>query len=154
MILGMSVLLAALTFAGAPTTTPVTCNPDLRSGEEGLTHWTTSPADPSSASITLGSNACAALLLLAVSPRERQEIAVLNPGRNLQVLEGAILAVLHEASHVALQTTDETTVECRAVSLLPDFLSKYLSGSELSAALDFARQSDAFLPPAYHARSC
>lgn len=145
-------LVAALALAGAPASTPVTCNPDMPA--LGQTHWTTVPSDPSSASIALSSPACAAMLLLSASPTERKEIATLNPTKNLDFLMGWAAVALHEASHVALRSTDETLVECRAMSLLPTLLAKYLSGDEVAGVLSFATAQSAQLPADYHAHSC
>lgn len=94
------------------------------------------------------------MLLLSASPEERKEIAALNPDKNLSFLEAWAAVALHEASHVALDTTDETAVQCKAMSLLPELLAKYLSADEAQTVLSFAKAQDAQLPAAYHAHPC
>jgi hypothetical protein len=157
---GIAVLLAALSLAGAPSNTPVICNPGLFPGREGgQTIWSAieipSMAPLGVQRVELSAGACGGLLLLAASPAERAKIAKLNPGVNVQALMGiGAQVVLHEASHVALLSTDETLVECRAVSLLPSFLGRYLSGEDLAAALSAAAANDAALDPKYHTHPC
>jgi hypothetical protein len=146
----LAALVAALALAGAPASTPVICNPDLPSVELGQTHWDAG----GSPSIQLSGPACAAMLLLSASPNERKEIAALNPDRNISFLEGWAAVALHEASHVALNSTDETTVQCRAMALLPQLLAKFLSTDETQAVLSEAKAQDAQLPAPYHARPC
>jgi hypothetical protein len=157
---GLPVLLAALAFAGAPTNTPVVCNPALFSGQEGgQTIWS-AIALPSMTPlgvqrVELSAGACGGILLLAASPTERTKIAKLNPRADVPRLEGVgALVALHEASHAALLSTDETLVECRAMAMLPAFLERYLSGSNLAAALSAATADDAALDPKYHTHPC
>jgi hypothetical protein len=154
---GFAVLLAALQLAGAPVNTPVICGPVA--GEGGLTVWS-AVSLPSLTPlgvqfVDLSPGACAGILLLAATPSERAKIAKLNPQGNLPSLMGyGAQVALHEASHAALLSTDETQVECRARALLPAFLARYLSGKDLAAALAAAQASDASLPPQYHAHPC
>lgn len=112
-------LLSALSLAGAPATTPVTCYPNpLPGGAWGLTDWNTSPV-----SIRLFSVGCGAALYASASKVERAKIAKLNPTVNFPELIGrGLLVDLHEAEHVGLNSKNECLVEGTAYERLPVLL--------------------------------
>ena len=166
----LSVILAAAAFAGAPAGLPIECNPAIEAGgfsEPGFAPTTGAlggvtyfhgdyPGGPLTPRlILLGHVGCAGALLAGASPSERAEIQTLNPSLNEPAMIGdGLLVILHESSHAALRSLDETVVECRAMSLLPTFLARYLGGDDYAAGLAAADAYDAGLPPAYHEHPC
>lgn len=151
---GISAVLAALAMTGAPNT-PVRCNPGLTPGQEGATRY----ADTASRAylVELSAEPCAGIILLAASPTERVRIAALNPGVNFSAREGlAAIVVLLEAVHTThTYQADETDDLCRAATLVPTLLGKYLSGADLATAVGWANFYDSILSPAtYHTHGC
>jgi uncharacterized RmlC-like cupin family protein len=142
-------LAAALALTGAPAATPVTCNPSLTlSGVRGLTYFAPSRVE-------VDGSTCAAMTLLSMTTSERAKTQALNPDIYLAHVEAeGALTILHELSHVALNSHDETAVECNAMKLLPGYLAAYLHGFDLGLALTWARFVDSTLPANYHERSC
>jgi hypothetical protein len=166
----LPVILAAAAFAGAPAGLPFVCNPAIEAGSfsepgyapttaalEGITYFHgDQPGGPLTPRLVLlGHVACAGALLAGASPSERTEIQTLNPSLNEPaMISDGLLVILHESSHAALRSVDETAVECRAMSLLPAFLAHYLGGADYTAGLGAADAYDAGLPSAYHAHPC
>lgn len=166
----LPVILAAAAFAGVPSGLPIVCNPAIEAGGfvepgypatiaglGGITYfrWDSQSGPLTPQLIVLGRMACAGALLAAASPSERAEIRTLNPSFDEPAVIGAgFLVILHESSHAALRSLDETAVECRAMHLLPAFLARYLTGADYAAALASAHAYDGGLPSAYHARAC
>jgi hypothetical protein len=153
---GFGIVLAALAFTGAPST-PVVCNPELPAQIQGVTDWndTSQPASL----IELAPSTCAGILLLSASPAELQKIVALNgPSLNVAMLEGiGTETILMEAEHTThpFSGHDETDDLCRATAALPSFLSRYLSGDALAAALRWASIYTASQNPAvYHTHPC
>jgi hypothetical protein len=145
-VIGVSTLLAVLALAGAPASTPVTCNPSLDEAL-GITYW--EGAEPQR--IELGPTACAALLYAAASPRERKEIRALNGRADLAKTLGVGLQVaLHEANHVALKTHDECRVEKVTRTEINGLIRRFATSREAGSAEVWATASDAALPPSYH----
>ena len=147
----LATMAAALALAGAPAGTSVACVPGLERTAYGLaTAFSGGPVD-----IELASPVCGGMLLLQASATEQATIRRLNPGLDVTSMEGdAALATLHEATHIALRSTDETVVECRAMSLLPSFLSRYLSAVALRNAEAAANEYDRSMPAPYHVHPC
>jgi hypothetical protein len=151
---GFAVVLAALAFTGAPST-PIRCNPALP--VQGRTYWDN--GSPTASLVELDQQVCAGVILLAASPRERQQIVALNgPVLNVAADEGiGAETVLIEEIHTThpYNGSDETDDACRAMSLLPTFLGKYLGGDDLAAALRWANLYYASQPAAiYHTHPC
>ncbi|HEV7132361.1 MAG TPA: hypothetical protein VGN27_01355 [Gaiellaceae bacterium] len=159
MVLGLSVVLAVLALAGAPASTTVLCNPSLPPrGLEGEALPSVIHIAPGGAitpgpldTIVIGPTACAGLLYAAATPSERAAIRRLNPGLDESVLVGAGLQVaLHEANHVALDSTDECAVEKATRSEVNSLIVRYADPGRSRAAETQATASDASLPPQYH----
>jgi hypothetical protein len=150
-------LIAVLALAGAPASTHVYCDPAIPAVELGAAY-------PSSIqvidgrvilgtldNIELGTGACGALLYTSASPAERSEFRRLNSSVNFDQLVGVGLqVVLHEANHVALNSTDECLVEKTTRLEVGSLLERY--ADHASAAEAAATASDASLPAAY--RGC
>lgn len=135
-------ILSALSMTGAPTSTPVTCTSAVPQGENGWAQW--APQEY----IQLKPEVCDGLRWL----QTREEGS--EPFMNWVGQSGvSALVMLHEATHIS-GDHDETSTECRALSLLPDYLSQYLSGDELAQAERSALAYDSFLPPVYHEHPC
>lgn len=113
----LATLAVVLAFAGAPAATPVVCNPNLPPGTFARTDGTISGATFVAVDrVELGVMACGAVLYTSVNATERARIRALNPGIDFDRLTGAgLLVALHEATHVALMSTDECLVERTAV---------------------------------------
>lgn len=166
----LPVILAAAAFAGAPAGLPFACNPAIEAGSfsepgyapttaalEGITYFDgDQPGGPLTPRLVLlGHVACAGALLAGASPSERAGIQTLNPSLDEPAMIGdGLLVILHESSHAALRSLDETVVECRAMSLLPPFLARYLGGADYAAGLAAANAYDGGLPSAYHEHPC
>lgn len=152
---GLAIISAALALAGAPST-PIRCNPTLPPDLQGVTRWadTTQPASL----IELNVPACAGLLFLSATPRELHAIEKLNPSVNVSEYEGVgVQVLLMEVAHTThpYGGVDETDDLCRANALLPTLLGRYLAGSALASALDWAAQYTASQNPAvYHTHPC
>lgn len=145
----LATLAVVLALAGAPASTHVYCNPALSVSELGLTYATTIPGPLDN--IELGTLACGALLYTSASPHERARIRALNPAVNLDQLVGVGLqVVLHEANHVALNSTDECVVEKVARSEIGALIERLADAGRVNAAKAAATASDATLPPQYH----
>lgn len=145
----LATLAVALALAGAPASTNVYCNPALSASELGLTYATTVPGPLDN--IELGTLACGAILYTSASPKERAMIRALNPAVNFDTLVGVGLqVVLHEANHVALNSTDECVVEKAARSEVNGLIERYADPGRVQAAEAAATASDASLPPQYH----
>ena len=147
----IATMAVALAFAGAPANTTVACVPGLERTAYGLaTAFSGGPVD-----IELASPVCGGLLLLQASATEQAMIRRLNPGLDVARVEGyAALATLHEATHIALRSSDETVVECRSMNLLPSFLARYLIGVALRNAEAAAAEYDRSMPAPYHVHRC
>jgi hypothetical protein len=141
----MAAMVAALALAGAPPSTPVTCNPDLPSS--GVTHLSAAPV-----SVEVIGRLCGGLLYASASRRERAALRRLNPHVAFAPLAGlGMLVMLHESEHVALHSSDECVVERAAMAKLPQLLgSSGFTTSDEAQALAAATSSDAGLPAAYH----
>lgn len=146
----IAALAAALALAGAPSSTPVTCQPDalIVNGQPapayvlGVTRWTAPP------SIELRAAVCGGLLYASASPRERRLIVRLNPSVQLPELAGlGLLVTLHEATHAALHSLDECLVERAAMAGLPRLLA-LLEPADAARALTAATAADASFRPA------
>jgi len=135
----------ALELAGAPAATPITCTVDVPQGENGWAQWSPSTW------IELQPAVCDGLAWLG-GDRGRLERAQPFTFWNGQAGVSA-LVLLHESTHIS-GDHDETDTECRALALLPGFLSRWLQGDELAAALRVARSYDSQLPALYHERGC
>jgi len=152
----LSALISVLALAGAPAATSVTCNPDIASGELGVTfpaYVTVSNGQVVNGPLSLiqlGGIACGGLLYASASTSERAAIRRLNPTVNFPRLLGVGLQVaLHEAEHVALNSGDECLVEKTARAKITGLIQS-LDPGEATAAEEEATASDAALPPAYH----
>lgn len=136
---GMAIFYAALAFVGAPSTL-VRCNPGLPPGVLGVTYWNSGSSTASL--IELAPEPCAAAILLSMSPVELQKTEALNGSAlNVEAVEGiGVETILIEAIHAthAYNGSDETNDACRAMSLLPSFLGRYLNGDGLAAARRWA----------------
>jgi hypothetical protein len=153
----LAALISVLALAGAPQATSVTCNPQVTNGGElGVTF----PAyltivdgkviNGPLALIVLGGEACGALLYTSASPAERAAIRRLNPSVDFHHLVGEGLQVaLHEAEHVALNSSDECLVEKTTRAKIDGLISS-IDPTGAGADELAATTSDAGLPPAYH----
>lgn len=153
---GTPIILAALSLVGAPQT-PTRCNPAMPANMQGSTYWDNGNATASL--VELDPEVCAGLLLLSASDTERRAIVALNgPTLNVGLDEGvAAETVLVEAIHTthAYNGTDETDDACRAMSLLPSLLGRYLSGDALASALRWATMYYTAQPSSvYHTHPC
>lgn len=154
----LSVLLSVLALAGAPTTTRVDCNPELPATVElGLTVSDEATVTGGQISfgrldhILLGQEACGALLYASASPSERASIRRLNPTVNFDHLLGeGLQVVLHEATHVALDSRNECPVEKQTRARIDGLLERVADPGRLSAEEAAATASDAGLPAQYH----
>lgn len=142
--------LASLAFvAGAPSSTPIVCNPELATrGVLGLTYFATPTR------IELAPRACGGAFLLLASPAERLAIGRLNPGVNVPELEAAgALTIAHESAH-ARGVHSEANAEACGMKYAPALLVSRLAGAELDAAARYVVELDALLAPAYHGGVC
>lgn len=156
----LAALVTVLALAGAPPSTRVVCDPALPSGVElGLTISDEAqivggvvvqgPLDH----IILGTTACGGLLYASLSPSVRRVVRRMNPGVNFDYLAGVGLQVaLHEAEHVALNSTNECLVEKTARSKIDDLLSRVGDPGRVALEESAATASDASLPATY--RDC
>jgi hypothetical protein len=136
---------AALALLSAPPATPVICTPGLPLGGEYTGQ-----------AILLSPVACMAARLVAASPRGRARLVAVNhlyPDAYLATVGIGLLIVLHESEH-ATGVYDETTTECRAFVLLPQFLRRYLTVGQERRAYAHAAAYDGSMGAAYHARPC
>lgn len=145
----LATLAAVLALAGAPASTHVYCNPALDASELALTYPTTVPGALDN--IELGTLACGAILYTSASTHERARIRALNPAVDFDQLVGVGLqVVLHEANHVALNSTDECVVEKAARGEINGLIERLADAGRVNAAEAAATASDAGLPPQYH----
>jgi hypothetical protein len=149
-------LISVLALAGAPSTTTVQCNPGLASTlEAGVTFSNVITVEPDGKIIMgtlniiqLGPLACGGLLYASENPSERLATQRLNPGVDFDNLLGVGLQVaLHEANHVALNSSDECLVEKTTRQSIDRLIEQY--GGSKTAEAD-AAASDAELPAQYH----
>lgn len=142
----IAALAAVLALAGAPSSTPFTCQPGplIVNGQPaaanvlGVTRWTDPP------SIEVRPIGCGALLYASASPRERRLIVRLNPTVQLPELVGlGLLVDMHEAEHAALHSIDECLVERTAAAKLPQLLAQLLGPTDAARALAAAAATDA-----------
>lgn len=152
----LSTLLTVLALAGAPSTTTVQCNPALTSTTElGVTFSSVVTVLPDGRIVPgvldivqLGPMACGALLWASAATSERAAIKRLNPGVDFDRLVGVGLQVaLHEANHVALNSTNECLAEKKTRAEINGLIER-VGGSK--AAETDATASDAALPAIYH----
>lgn len=137
-----------LALAGAPQSTPVTCTFNTPQQENGWAQW--SPTEY----ILLKPEICTGLEWLQESEPERVVTEQEQPFLNLVGEAGeSALVLLHESTHIA-GDHDETDTECRALQLLPTYLSMYLEGDRLAQAERTALAYDASLPALYHEHPC
>ncbi len=154
----LPVLLSVLALAGAPPTTKVDCQPSLPATVElGLTvsdqvMIVGGQVVPGRLDhILLGPEACGALLYASASAPERAAIRRLNPSVNFDQLLGVGLQVaLHEATHVALDSTNECLVERQARARIDGLIEQVADPGRATAEEAAATASDAGLPAAYH----
>jgi hypothetical protein len=154
----LATLLAALALAGAPASTHAYCNPALPASVElGLTYSDTVQVIDGRVvpgaldNIELGTLACGAIIYTSASPKERAAIRRLNPQVNFDQLVGVGLQVaLHEANHVALNSTDECLVEKTTRSEINGLIEKLADPGRVVAADAAATASDASLPSQCH----
>jgi hypothetical protein len=153
----LETLVAVLALAGAPASTHVYCNPAIPAVELGAAY-------PSSVqvidgrvipnaldNIELGTVACGALLYASASPSERAAIRRLNPSVDVDQLVGVGLqVVLHEANHVALNSSNECLVEKTTRGEIGALLERVADPGRAPAAEAAAAASDASLPAVYH----
>jgi hypothetical protein len=136
-------LLAVLALAGAPASTHVVCNPNLPPGLFGRTDGAISDTTFVRVDqVELGPLACGAVLYTSASPEERAAIRQLNPSIDFDRLAGAgLLVALHEATHVALASSDECLVERTALAGVPALLSQVADHPEAASqdAVQFDR---------------
>lgn len=153
-----AVLVSVLALAGAPSSTRVECYPALpESIELGLTVSDEAQIVDGRIvqgrldHILLGQLACGGLLYASESPAERLAIRRLNPGMDFDRLLGVGLQVaLHEAEHVALNSTDECLVEKAARAKIDGLLQQVAEPGSLARVEAAATASDASLPAGYH----
>lgn len=143
-------MLAALAMMGAPSL-PVTCNPALPFGTDGLTYF----HDGAPTRIELSPRVCAGALYLAANPSERRRLVRANPGVTFTQDEGvAAVVMLHEAHH-ATGDHNEASTECAAMREVPAFVAAHTPTALACATIvHYARQYDALLPPSYHLSGC
>jgi hypothetical protein len=155
----LSALLSVLALAGAPSDTTVQCNPGLaQTTELGVTFSNVIYVQsdgrivPGALNIIqLGPLACGALLYASESPSERLATRRLNPGVNFDSLLGVGLQVaLHEANHVALNSTDECLVEKATRQTINRIIAQSADPGRVTAVEEAATSSDAALPAIYH----
>lgn len=151
-------LLAVLALAGAPPSTKVECNPNLPQAIElGLTvsdHAQVVDGKVVQGTldrIFLGQLACGGLLYASESPSERLRTQKMNPRVDWDRLVGVGLQVaLHEAEHVALNSSDECQVEKAARAKVNDLIARLGDPDSIIAEQAAATASDGLLPPEYH----
>lgn len=151
-------LLAVLALAGAPSATRVECNPDMALGV-GLGLTVSDEAQVIEGKIVqgrldhvfLGQLACGALVYASASAGERNVIRRINPGVDFDRMVGVGLQVaLHEAEHVALNSSDECQVEKAARAKVNDLIARLGDPDRIIAEQAAATASDALLPAEYH----
>jgi hypothetical protein len=144
-IFGAAILASIFALAGAPASTGFTCQPDVlivngaaAPNAVGVTRF----GPP--ATIEVRPPGCAALLYAALSPRERVQVARLNPTVDLPALAGyGLLVDLHEAVHVATGSRNECAVELLAFGKLPNLVREVLPVAAQARALEDATAVDA-----------
>ena len=151
----LSALLAVLALAGAPTTTQAQCDPGLNA--MGLTFSSQATVINGKVvmgqldRVRLGPLACGALIYASASVGERNVIRRINPGVDFDRLVGVGLQVaLHEAEHVALNSSDECQVEKAARAKVNDLIARLGDPARVTAEEASAAASDGVLPPEYH----
>lgn len=146
----LATLVAVLALAGAPASTRVECAPYLDARVVlAVTVRDTIPGPLSR--VFLGTTACGALLYSSSTPRERAAFRRLNPSVDFDHLVGVgIQVTLHEALHVALDSSDECLVEKYTRSKIDGLLSQLADPGHAAAVQAAATASDAALPPQYH----
>lgn len=143
-MIGAAILGAIFALAGAPASTPFTCQPDalLVNGAPapnvvGVTRWTAPP------SIEVRPVGCAALTYAAMSATERRQLRRLNPGVDLQALVGlGLLVDLREAMHVGTGSRDECAVERATMAKLPQLVAQVLPRADGPRAMGAAIAAD------------
>jgi hypothetical protein len=135
----------ALSAAGAPLTTPITCQP-APLNENGWAIW----ALPQR--IILAPSVCFGLRYLEESSADRLYTQSHHASPLYWAGVGA-LVLLHESAHIA-GDHDETGAECTAMGLLPTLLRAYLHGKDYQDAMWYAQNYDQHLPSLYHQREC
>ena len=150
-------LLTVLALAGAPASTHVYCNPAIPAVELGDTHASSAQIIDGRlvlgalATIQLGALACGAVLYTSASPTERAAIRRLNPRVDFDQLVGVGLQVaLHEANHVALNSTNECLVERTTRAEVVGLIAQAADPGRAPVAEAAATVSDVLLPPQYH----
>ena len=138
----VSAVLSALSMAGAPAGTSVTCTSAVPQNENGWAQW--APTE----FIELKPDICAGLQWL--EDRDGSSQPFLNWTGQAGV---SGLVMLHEATHIS-GDHDETSTECKAMALLPGFLEQFLGGDELAMAERVAATYDSELPAIYHQHPC
>lgn len=152
----LAALLAALTMSGAPATTPVSCSPVLfAGGEAGLAYPARvipgGPPQPLTNISLYGPLGCAATLYGSETPLQRKLTARLNRGVNFpRVVGQGFLLVLHEGSHVGLNSRDECVVERQAWALYPALVSRFFGRPFAQLALPYAAAYNAQILAFYH----
>lgn len=151
---GLSIVVAALSFMGAPASLPVDCNPQT-TAEHGAFGLTWHYLDTDVVTHTdYNPTVCAGLTYMAASVSERIKIRKLNADVDFERDEGiALLTVLHESYHAAGHH-DETETECAAMKALPTFVQRYVPVSEQADATGWANGLDKALGPTYHTHPC
>lgn len=154
---GLAVVTSALALWGAPTSLPVSCNPDSTAAQHayGLTWF--APGTTSPLRIEFSQQVCAGLVWLAASPAERAEILTLNPSWSLDTFERvsglALLVVLHETHHASGDRNEAHTEAC-AMKALPSFAAQVAPADELPAIVGYAQAYDTAEPAQYHGAMC
>ncbi len=117
----LAVFAAVLALAGAPANTPVACVPALTHVNLGQAAW----VDGRLARIELSPQVCLAARFAAADREERSRIALAHHRAMYEVLGVGMLALLHEAEHVALQSRNECQVEKAAYAKVPILLRQF-----------------------------
>lgn len=142
----LPVLFSALSLAGAPASTPVSCGATPYN-EYGWAEWAPEPQ------VLLTPNVCLGLQYLQGDIGIRFLIQRHSNENMLYWAGVGALVTLHESTHIA-GDHNETSTECRAMQLVPAFLGQYLTGQALTSALDWATRYDATLPAEHHEHAC
>lgn len=124
-------------------------------GELGWAWWSNPDPTAPSQEIILDPRVCQGLVYLQAPWPLRRMMEVRAYGAaNWHYWAGvAALTILHEATHIA-GNHDETSTECTAMALLPEFLASYLSDQPYDDALAAATRYDSYLPADYHQYAC
>jgi hypothetical protein len=129
----VAVFAAILALAGAPATTPVTCQPPIPN-EVGYTLGNTFWPDGAPSIVLKGQPACLAAYYVASTPLQRKNLERLNPQAWDRVAGLGLLVILHESEHAALgRAAGECLVQRTAMSKMPLLLHRFVPWMEKDA---------------------